>query len=300
MIESGERTPANQRTDAVHQSAYHRQLFAAVYEWEKLWDEAVEMAGDAKCAVDLGLDQMGHFGPRGVSLVVERLLSASERTLTRVVELGSGLGGALRHAARELRARSVHARLVGVELVADHCEVAGVVGRTIGDTGPLVLCADAARLPFRSESIDAVFAAGSASHFSSMRSVLAECGRVLCPRGVLVMTEEVSLRPRAAPTPGDAFVENHPPDVFHAATPEQRYAELTAAGLTVERVDPLVDWAAPLLRQRAQALRFMGACAKQMFGADAYQRMFATLTSAAEEYERGSVAPVLIVARRAE
>ena len=300
MIESRARTSATHLSDADHQSAYHRQLFAAVYEWEKLWGEAVEMAGDTKCAVDLGLDQMGHFGPRGVSLVVDRLLSAAERPLTRVVEVGSGLGGALRHAARELRARNVHARLVGVELVADHCEVAGVVGRTIGDTEPRVLRADAACLPFRSASIDAVFAAGSASHFSSMRAVLAECRRVLCPRGVLVMTEEVSLRPRAGPAPGDSFVEHHPPDVFHAATPEQRRAEFDAAGLTVERVEPLVDWAGPLLRQRAQALRFMGACAKQMFGADAYQRMFGTLTSAAEEYERGSVEPVLIVARRAE
>jgi hypothetical protein len=35
-----------------------------------------------------------------------------------------------------------------------------------------------------------------------------------------------------------------------------------------------------------------------MFGADAYARMTGTLASAADEYERGSIEPILVVARR--
>jgi hypothetical protein len=35
-----------------------------------------------------------------------------------------------------------------------------------------------------------------------------------------------------------------------------------------------------------------------MFGDHAYERMVGTLTSAADEYERGSIEPVLVVARR--
>jgi hypothetical protein len=42
----------------------------------------------------------------------------------------------------------------------------------------------------------------------------------------------------------------------------------------------------------------LGDCAVRMFGADAHQEMIGTLSSAADEFERGSILPVLIVARR--
>jgi SAM-dependent methyltransferase len=256
------------------------------------------MAGDETCALAFGLDQLGHFGPRCVSLVVERLVQATAGPLTHVLEVGSGFGGALRQVERELRSRKVDASLVGVELVAEHCANAAAISGVLADPAPRIVQADARRLPLRSGSMDAVFAAGSASHFSSIRDVLAECGRVLRPGGVLVMTEEVSVRPAGGPEPGDEFVQHHPRDVFHAATPEERRDELTAAALMVEAFEPLVRWAVPLLRQRVQALRFMAHCAMRMFGEQAYERMVRTLTSAADEYERGSIEPVLVVARR--
>ena len=113
------------------------------------------------------------------------------------------------------------------------------------------------------------------------------------------MTEEVGLRPAGGPSPGDLFQRYHPPDVFHAVTPDQRRAEIEAAGLTIEAYQPLVRWAVPLLRQRVQALRFLGHCARRMFGANPCEEMVGTLTSAADEYERGAVEPVLLTARRA-
>jgi SAM-dependent methyltransferase len=286
------------RGHAASQAAYHRQLFAAVYRWDTLWRQTIEMTGDVKAAVDLGLDQMGHFGPRGVSLVIDRLVTAADDALTSVIELGSGVGGALRQTARELRSRGIRALLVGVELVDDHCRISGVIDRSIGETGTRLVEADVECLPFRSESIDAAFAAGSASHFASMPRVLAECRRVLRPRGTLVMTEEVSLRPQTARPPDGVFMTHHPPRVFHTATIDERRAEIDRVGLVVDRVEPLARWAAPLLRQRAQALRFMEGCARRMFGDEPYSQMVETLTSAAQEYERGTIEPVLIVARR--
>ena len=65
-------TLADLATEVASQAAYHRELFESLYDWGTLWTEAVDMAGTETYAAALGLDQMGHFGPRGVSLVVER------------------------------------------------------------------------------------------------------------------------------------------------------------------------------------------------------------------------------------
>jgi SAM-dependent methyltransferase len=290
---------ASLSADIASQAVYHRQLFDALFRWDEFWAETLDMTGDEAAALALGLDQMGHFGPRGVSLVVDRLIAASSGTLSRVVEVGSGFGGALRQTGRELQARGINAQLVGIEFVAAHCANAAAISRSLGADGPAFVRADAQRLPLASAAVDAIFAAGSASHFASSADVLAECGRVLRPGGVLVMTEEVGLRPPRGPRPGELFLRHHPSDVFHSATQEQRRAELAAAGLTMEKYEPLVRWAVPLLRQRVHALRFLGHCAKRMFGESAYEGMVGTLTSAADEYERGAVEPVVMTARRA-
>jgi SAM-dependent methyltransferase len=270
-----------------------------LFRWEPFWAETLDMTGDTASALALGLDQMGHFGPRGVSLVVERMVAATSGALARVVEVGSGFGGAVRQVGRELEERGIAAHLVGVEFVAAHCGNAAAINRSLGEKGPAFVQADARCLPLASASIDAVFAAGSASHFAAGAEVLAACGRVLRPGGVLVMSEEVGLRPVGGPSPGEMFLRYHPADVFHAVAPEQLRADIAAAGLTIESYEPLVRWAVPLLRQRVHALRFLGHCARRMFGAEAYEEMVGTLTSAADEYERGAVEPVVLTARRA-
>ncbi len=107
----------------------------------------------------------------------------------------------------------------------------------------------------------------------------------------------VSLRPTTGPSVLPAFLKYHPPAVFHFASPEQRRCEMERAGLVVEAFEPLAEWAVSLLRQRVQALRLLESCASQTFGREPYTRILGTLTSAADEYERGSITPTLLVAR---
>jgi len=280
------------------QAAFHRQLFAGWYQWEEFWKVALDLVGDKEDAIRLGLDQLGHFGPRGVALVADRLVSAADGELTRVVELGSGFGGALRHMGRQLGSLGMRPWLIGVEFVSEHCELATTIGRTLGDTAPLFLHADAGELPFSPADVDAIFVVGSAADFSAMSKVLAECRRVLRPGGVLVMTEELSLHPSEGPKPGDEFVRHHPPEIFYSASLEQRRSELEEAGLAIETFESLVPWAVPLLRQRVNAFRFMEHCAIEMFGAEPYRYITRMLTCAADEYERGAIQPSVIVARR--
>ncbi len=279
------------------QAIYHAQLFTELSCWDEVWNAAIDVIGDHESAVALGLDQLGLFGPRGVSLVMERIIANRVRDqLSWIVELGSGFGGAVRHTERDLQSRGLHPRLIGVEIVWRHCEVARTIGRALGYDAPFIVQADAGCLPIRSTSIDAVFAAGSASHFSSMGDVVRECHRILRPGGVFVMIEEASLRPHGAPPFSEAFLAHHP--YLRTATPEERRSQIETAGLRVVEFESLAVWAEALLHQRAQAMRFLGGCAHRVYGADASERIIGTLTSAAHEYGRGGIQPMLIVARR--
>jgi SAM-dependent methyltransferase len=280
------------------QARYHRQLFPALFDWDKVWRAALDVAGDRDTAIGLAFDQLGHFGPHGVDLVIERLMATARAPLRRVVELGSGLGGVLRQLRRQLAERGHRPCVIGLELVPDHSAAADAIDRIVeGGRSPFVT-ADARRLPFASRSVDAFVAAGSASHFASMQRVLGECQRALRPGGVLVMIEEVSIRPVAAPAVGAPFLLRHPPDVFRAASRGQRLSELARAGLQVERFEPLRPWAVQLVRERERAIRLLGGCAIRLFGTEGYERIVATLSAAADEYERGAIEPALVVARR--
>jgi SAM-dependent methyltransferase len=286
-----------QSREIVLQKAYHDSIFEALLPWEKVWQMSIDMAGSAQAAASLGIDLVGHFGPRGVTLVLDQIVLQSEGPLSNILELGSGFGGALRLARRHLLGRGLSPRLTGIELVSEYCSLASRIGRVVGDAEPLIVNGDARQLPLRSGSIDAVFATGSAPFLRSMNLVLSECARVLRPGGVLVMTDEVGLRPDGQGEPDEEFLKNHPPEVVEQTTIAGRQAEIEAAGLVVETMSSLLDWALPLVRQRVLMLRFMAHCAIAMFGNEAYEKMVGTLTSAAQEYERGRVQPMLLTAR---
>jgi ubiquinone/menaquinone biosynthesis C-methylase UbiE len=279
------------------QAAYHAELFANLSRWDEVWEAAIDVVGDPESAVELGLDQMGLFGPRGVSLVMERLFAnTTGKSLSCIVELGCGFGGALRHAGRILRSRGLHAQMIGVEMVPWHCEVARNIGRALGDETAVIVEGDAGCLPLSSASTDAAFAAGSASYFSSIRDVTSECHRVLRSDGVLVMIDEVSLQPHGTPPLSEVFLTDH--RYLHLTTPEERRSQMETAGFEIVEFESLAAWGEALLQQRAQALRFLGACAQRVYGADASHRIISALTSAAHEYARGTIQPTLIVARR--
>ncbi|HEV7673726.1 MAG TPA: class I SAM-dependent methyltransferase [Candidatus Angelobacter sp.] len=279
------------------QALHHSQLFTHLSHWDEVWKAAMEVVGDRDIAVGLGLDQLGLLGPRGVSLALDRLIAnANGQELRCVLELGSGFGGALRHAEQNLKSRGIHPLLIGVEIVWQHCQVAKMIGQAMGDVGPAIVQGDVGCLPIRSASIDAVFAAGSASHFRSVGDVARESHRVLRPGGVFVMIDEVSLRPAGAPPLSEDFLVYHP--YFQMATPEERRSQIESAGLTIVAFESLAAWGAALLRQRAEAMRFLGACAQQVYGAEESESIIATLKSAAHEFGSGGIQPTLIVARR--
>jgi len=103
----------------------------------------------------------------------------------RVLDLGTGTGKAL----PALAARFPQAEIVGLDLTPAMLRVADRRPRgSAGNAGPVLVCADAARLPFPDQSVDLVFSS-LAIHWSPvLDDVLAEVRRVLRHPGLFTFT----------------------------------------------------------------------------------------------------------------
>lgn len=103
----------------------------------------------------------------------------------RVLDLGTGTGKAL----PTLAARFPEAEIVGLDLTPAMLRVAG--GRRpdlAGGARPVLVCADAARLPLPDQSVDLVFSSLAIHWSPALDDVLAEVRRVLRYPGLFTFT----------------------------------------------------------------------------------------------------------------
>jgi SAM-dependent methyltransferase len=289
-------TPSDQ-SEVERQHQYHSEMFGALYAWNDTHERIIDLSGDATQQGLLGLDQMGHFGPHGCDLVVERIVELGEDRL-RICEIGSGFGGAFRHIVSGLTARGVDVPVaVGVELVAQHCALGNDIARSLGFPHSIV-CADASQIPLTSESADLVMCTGSVPHFSDIVSVFREAARVLRPGGHLVFTEEVSLADDPSVELPAEFRDSHPEGVFFITGVDERIRQLRAAGFTDIRHDRLTSWAIDLLDARLKALRLFLGTTTQIYGRVQTERIVSLLRITLAVYRAGLLVPSIVSARR--
>lgn len=100
----------------------------------------------------------------------------------RVLDLGTGTGKAL----TALAARYPEAEILGLDLTPAMLRVAG--RQAGGNPAPLLVCADAARLPFPDQSVDLVFSSLAIHWSPALDQVLAEVRRVLRHPGLFTFT----------------------------------------------------------------------------------------------------------------
>ncbi|MHC3467791.1 class I SAM-dependent methyltransferase [Streptomyces sp. 7R007] len=110
----------------------------------------------------------------------------------RVLDAGCGTGRALTPLRAAVGASGV---VVGADLTPAMLQAAVRAGR---DRDGRLLLADVAELPLRSESLDAVFAAGLIAHLPDPSANLRELARVLRPGGTLALFHPVGRAALAA------------------------------------------------------------------------------------------------------
>ncbi|MFD7530057.1 class I SAM-dependent methyltransferase [Streptomyces sp. NPDC059849] len=118
--------------------------------------------------------------------------SLSLRLGDAVLDAGCGTGRALPALRAAVGPRGT---VMGVDLTVAMLEAAVRAGR---DRDGALLLADVARLPLRSASLDAVFAAGLISHLSRPGPDLAELARVVRPGGRLALFHPIGRAALAA------------------------------------------------------------------------------------------------------
>ncbi|WP_327730995.1 class I SAM-dependent methyltransferase [Streptomyces sp. NBC_00487] len=116
-------------------------------------------------------------GPAYAAAVAELGLRAGDR----VLDAGCGTGRALEPLRAAVGPSGV---VLGADLTPAMLEAAVRAGR---DRDGQLLLADVARLPLRTESLDAVFAAGLVAHLPDPTANLRELARVVRPGGTLAL-----------------------------------------------------------------------------------------------------------------
>jgi SAM-dependent methyltransferase len=273
----------------VVQAGYHRSLYEALWDWPQAV-QAITSSGLQ------GMDLLGHFGAAGCDLVGEVIVERAPRHPLRLAELGSGIGGVLRHVLSTLDGRVPVELAVGCELVEAHCRLAGRIDRgAAAGPRPRAVCTSVERVALASGGLDVVFASGAVSHFADMAAVLAQARRVLRPGGLLTFTEEVSLLGSGG-APSSEFRAMHPAEVFFTATWQERRGQLDAAGFVDVDMRDLSEWAAALLRRRLLAMRVHRRAVADVYGETQTQQIVDTLSSAREEITSGRLAPAQVIA----
>lgn len=127
-------------------------------------------------------------GPAYAAAVAELGL----REGARVLDAGCGTGRALPPLRDAVGPSGV---VLGADLTPAMLEAAARAGR---DADGLLLLADVAALPVRSESLDAVFAAGLIAHLPNPAENLRELARVVRPGGTLALFHPIGRAALAA------------------------------------------------------------------------------------------------------
>ncbi|MET7489865.1 class I SAM-dependent methyltransferase [Streptomyces sp. NPDC005538] len=127
-------------------------------------------------------------GPAYAAAVAELALRAADR----VLDAGCGTGRALPPLHAAVGPSGV---VVGADLTPAMLEAAVRAGR---DREGYLLLADVAALPLRSESLDAVFAAGLIAHLPQPELNLRELARVVRPGGTLALFHPIGRAALAA------------------------------------------------------------------------------------------------------
>jgi MPBQ/MSBQ methyltransferase len=173
------------------------------------------------------LAPIDEFHIRGRAATLELARIARVDATKRVLDVGSGMGGASRCLAREFRCR-----VTGIDLTEEYCSAAAMLSAWMGLAGLVdYRQGDATRLPFPDASFDIVSTEHAAMNIPDKPKLYAEMHRVLKPGGTLAIYDilagpsgSVLIPVPWARTPAASFL----------VTPDELRSLLDEAGFNVE------------------------------------------------------------------
>ena len=167
-----------------------------------------------------------HFHGRGLEATEELADLLTVAPEDHILDIGSGIGGPARYIARRFGAR-----ITGIDLTAEFCEVARQLTQMLGLEDRLDFKqGDATAMLFADASFDGAYSMNVSMNIADKAGFYAEIHRVLRPGGWLVLSE-------LAQGPGDAPDYPTPwartAESSFLATPQQTREGLEAAGFAV-------------------------------------------------------------------
>jgi len=167
-----------------------------------------------------------HFHGRGLEATEELADLLTVAPEDHILDIGSGIGGPARYIARRFGAR-----ITGIDLTAEFCEVARQLTQMLGLEDRLDFKqGDATAMPFADASFDGAYSMNVSMNIADKAGFYAEIHRVLRPGGWLVLSELAQGLGAAPdyPTPWARTAESS-----FLATPQQTREGLEAAGFAV-------------------------------------------------------------------
>ena len=148
---------------------------------------------------------------------------------TRLIDVGSGIGGAVYQIARDFKPRLT----VGVELSWPNLLYAREQGSGRDEGGPLAFVqADAQLLPLGTASADVIFNLESAWHYPDKDAFLRGCRRVLKPGGKLLIGDLLAPRPLPSLLCRSQCAHFWSPERYHRAVTELGFKHVTIEDVT--------------------------------------------------------------------
>lgn len=212
----------------------------------------------------------------------------------RVLDIGSGIGGPARHGASE---RGWHVQ--GIDLTEEYVRVAGALSRRVGlaDRSSFRQ-GSATALPFDDATFDGAYMMHVGMNIADKKSVFAEVHRVLKPGGIFGIFDLMRETDAAFDYP-----------VAWSSTPETNFIDFAAhyrmmlgdAGFGIEKERNRADFARAFFRQMGERIAKARADGEPpppppiVMGPTAPQK----LANMRGLIERGTIAPVEMIARRA-
>lgn len=158
----------------------------------------------------------------------------------RVLDAGTGIGGAARFLADQ-----IGCRVTAVDLTAEYCEVASWLNECVGLDGLIeVRQADVLELPFADASFDVLVSQHVQMNIADKGGLYREARRVLAAGGRLALWDMVTgpVQPIRLPVPWAME-----PGLSHLVTADELRSIIAAAGFDVQAWNDLTEAAVPAM-----------------------------------------------------